>query len=375
MKVTFPHMGNMYITAKVLFDTIGIDYVIPPNCNKKTLEYGVMHSPEFICLPFKIMLGDFMQSIDNGADVIIFGGGCGQCRLGYYGALYAEILKSIEYNIQFINLELGNMTAKDIIEKLRPITKGKSIISIFKGIIYAVRTAFAVDNLYNLSNYTRCREIIKGDTDNIIKQFQIEIKKVKGFKSIKRLIALTRKSLKSIKLDKEVSPLKIAIVGEIYVATESYINLDIEKTLGNMGVEVFNTLGVGEWIREHMIKKILPFKSKIKPHEAGKEFMNTNDIGGHGLETIGSSILSAKKNFDGVIHLYPFTCMPEIIAQSTFNELQSKYKIPIMTLILDEMTGETGYMTRIEAFTDMLKRKRGIQKSGLANLLPATNNR
>ena len=117
---------------------------------------------------------------------------------------------------------------------------------------------------------------------------------------------------------------------------------------------VVNKVSISSWIMENFLKKIVPTKSKNLPHEAGQEFMKTDDIGGHGLETIGNAILSGKEKYDGVIHLYPFTCMPEIIAQSTFYEIQRKYNIPIMTLIIDEMTGEAGYMTRVEAFIDML---------------------
>jgi predicted nucleotide-binding protein (sugar kinase/HSP70/actin superfamily) len=362
MKATFPHMGNMYISVKVLLDAIGADYIIPPLCNKNTLEHGVVHSPEFICLPFKTTLGNFMQSIDKGADLIIFGGGCGLCRYGYYGDLHAEILKSLGYNIKFVCLDTGAMTFKDMLIKLKPLTGGKSTISIIKGIACAVRTVFQVDNLYQLANYTRCREINKGDTDKIMKNIYRKVNNAKGYKAIIKVIISIKKELKIIKIDRNFKPLKIAIIGEIYAATEPFVNLDIERKLGNMGVEVHNNLAVSTWIRDHFIKNILPGKSKNSSHEAGKEFMKTDDIGGHGLETIGNAILSAKKRYDGVIHLYPFTCMPEIIAQSTFSAIQSKYKIPIMTLILDEMTGETGYMTRIEAFLDMLEIRREISK-------------
>ena len=34
MKFTFPHMGNTYISAKVLFETIGLDYVMPRYATK-----------------------------------------------------------------------------------------------------------------------------------------------------------------------------------------------------------------------------------------------------------------------------------------------------------------------------------------------------
>ncbi|MCL5072839.1 MAG: hypothetical protein M1308_18375, partial [Actinobacteria bacterium] len=135
---------------------------------------------------------------------------------------------------------------------------------------------------------------------NIMRQFHNKIQKAKGYKAINGVIASTKKALKNMRIDRQFNPLKIAIVGEIYAAAEPYINLDIERKLGNMGIEVHNKLGVSMWIMEHMIKKILPFRSRNKPHEAGKEFMRTDDIGGHGLETIGNSILCAKNKYDGI---------------------------------------------------------------------------
>jgi predicted nucleotide-binding protein (sugar kinase/HSP70/actin superfamily) len=50
--------------------------------------------------------------------------------------------------------------------------------------------------------------------------------------------------------------------------------------------------------------------------------------------------------------------MPEIVAKSILNIVSKDFNFPIMTLILDEMTGEAGYMTRLEAFVDLLQRRR-----------------
>ena len=65
MKVTFPHMGNIYIAAKAVFDTLGVEYVIPELNNRKALDVGVKHSPEEICLPFKIMIGIFPFNLNR----------------------------------------------------------------------------------------------------------------------------------------------------------------------------------------------------------------------------------------------------------------------------------------------------------------------
>ncbi len=365
MKVTFPHMGNIFISVKVLLDILGIDYVIPPNCNKKTFELGIAHSPEFMCLPFKIIMGDFIHGIENGAEVILFCGGDGQCRLGYYSDLYEEILKDLGYKVKIIRLDVAKLSFKEVIHKFKPLTRNISQFDFVKGIIFAAKMILAVDKLHELANHTRCRELTIGETDKIINRFHNKVRTTKDHKAVKELISSSRKELKKIKIDPESKPLKIAIVGEIYVATETYANMDIERVLGKMGVEVHNTLSASHWIKEHFIKRLFPFSSKDTPHEAGKELMKTDDIGGHGLETIGNIILCAKSKYDGVIHLYPFTCMPEIVAQSTFDEIQDRYQIPIMTLILDEMTGEAGHMTRIEAFIDMIRRRREVIESGV----------
>ena len=49
--------------------------------------------------------------------------------------------------------------------------------------------------------------------------------------------------------------------------------------------------------------------------------------------------------------------MPEIVTKAILPTIQKEKDLPIMTLIVDEMTGEVGYVTRIEAFIDMLKTK------------------
>ena len=50
--------------------------------------------------------------------------------------------------------------------------------------------------------------------------------------------------------------------------------------------------------------------------------------------------------------------MPEIVAKSILSTVSRDLNFPIMTLILDEMTGEAGFMTRLEAFVDLLQRRR-----------------
>ena len=58
---------------------------------------------------------------------------------------------------------------------------------------------------------------------------------------------------------------------------------------------------------------------------------------------IGLTALAPGEGFDGVIHLWPFTCMPEIIAQSILTRVVRK-EIPLLT-VLSTKTGEAGLQT------------------------------
>ncbi len=160
-----------------------------------------------------------------------------------------------------------------------------------------------------------------------------------------------------LEIDKDYKPLRVGIVGEIYTTIDPFSNFYIESILGNMGIEVDRTNTVSGWIIEHMLKAIVPFKKDIRYKEAAKPYLGTM-IGGHAQETVGNTVLYAKGGYDGVVQIYPLTCMPEIVAESILPAIERDYNIPILTLIIDEMTGEAGYLTRIEAFVDLLKRRR-----------------
>ncbi|UKI40933.1 MAG: hypothetical protein L6V95_12615 [Candidatus Melainabacteria bacterium] len=82
------------------------------------------------------------------------------------------------------------------------------------------------------------------------------------------------------------------------------------------------------------------------------------DIGGDSLESISDVAFADQRGIDGIIHVSPFTCMPEIVTQNIFPKMRENCEIPILTLIMDEQTGKAGYITRLEAFTDLMRRRK-----------------
>ncbi|HBT16035.1 MAG TPA: CoA protein activase, partial [Firmicutes bacterium] len=70
---------------------------------------------------------------------------------------------------------------------------------------------------------------------------------------------------------------------------------------------------------------------------------------GHGLESVAHSVAMAREGIDGIVHVLPFTCMPEIVAQSVLPQVSRDYQLPILTLVVDEHSAEAGVHTRLEA--------------------------
>ena len=116
-------MGNYYIPAKYLLSHIvDADIIIPPFITAKTIELGSKYSPDFVCTPFKYTLGTMIESLEQGASILIqFGGGC---RYGYYSELQEQILKELGYKFELLNLVTnGKANVKRIYKTIKRIDK------------------------------------------------------------------------------------------------------------------------------------------------------------------------------------------------------------------------------------------------------------
>ena len=98
-------MGNLWIMAQTLFESVNIDVVVPPENSKRTITLGTKFSPESACLPLKLNLGNFIEAAEKGADTIAMTGGIGPCRFGYYGEVERQILKDAGYPYDVVILE------------------------------------------------------------------------------------------------------------------------------------------------------------------------------------------------------------------------------------------------------------------------------
>jgi len=361
MKVTFPHMGNISLCVKTMLEYLDVDLVIPPPSSKRTLALGTRYGPEFACLPLKLNLGNFIEASQLGADTILMLGGCGPCRFGYYAQVEHVILKELGFNYELVVLEPPERHAGQLLSRIKLITGNKSWRRVGRGIKVGFRKTRAVDELEMKALWLRPREIEPGSTD---KAFQEALKGIKNAYSLEEL-ELARKRgkeiLGSVKIENR-DVLRVGLVGEIFTLLEPFVNMDIERRLGLMGVEVDRSIYLTEWVNDHMLFGLARgLRNRGNPRRAALPYLR-HFVGGHGWETVGNAVLYARAGFDGVIQLLPFTCMPEIVAQSILPAVSSELEIPVLTLTVDEQTGEAGTITRLEAFVDLLAKRRTMKK-------------
>lgn len=362
MKITFPHMGNIYIPLKTLFENLGCEVVLPPPCTKKTLELGVAYSPEFACLPLKINIGNFIEAIEKGANTIVMAGGVGPCRFGYYGEVQREILKDLGYDVEMIILEPPQGNFIDLISKIGLITNknNNTVKDVVKALRFAWKKALLLDKVEKQLFKMRPRERPKGQTDKIYNSLVKRILDIKCERELEILKKEISEAFSGISVLKNDTPVKVGIVGEIYTVLEPFVNLNIEKQLGELGVEVHRNIYITDWVRENLLPSFLKPKDHGNILKLAEPFVNCF-VGGHGQESIAQIVNFSKMGFDGVIHLLPFTCMPEIVAKSAIPRVSQEYQIPVMTMVLDEHSAETGFRTRLEAFIDMICHNREVK--------------
>ncbi|MCD8024949.1 MAG: acyl-CoA dehydratase activase-related protein [Candidatus Gastranaerophilales bacterium] len=358
IKVAFPHMGTISIAWSSALRKMGIEPFIPPYTSKKTLSMGTKNSPEAICLPYKLILGNFMEAIEGGTDYVAMITSPGICRLGEYGKSIKNVLSDMGYEANFIEMNLYD-GFKGMWKFLVELTGNKNPITIIRAINIAVRKVFALDEIESFYSYYRAREYKTGDSEKAYKKAIRLVDKADTTRELKKALKEGLREIAKVEIDTEKEVLHVDITGEIFLVLDPFSNQYIEKELGKMGVQTRRSLTVSGFLKDAIIPKMCK-KGEThleRAYRLAKPYL-MRDIGGDALECISDVLYAKERGCDGLIHVSPFTCMPEIMSQNIFPKMREDINMPILSLIMDEQTGKAGYLTRLEAFVDLMRRKK-----------------
>jgi len=273
---------------------------MPAKITREMINLGAANSADMICFPAKYTLGQEIWALERGATDLAMFSSCGICRLKHYHEIQELILRDLGY--QFT---MNVITKKNILSTVRK-----------------------WGHLSHFGAYRRMKRV---------------------YSEIKEVEASTYCFLPE-------RPLKIGIVGEIGTALEPDINFDIVRKLQQLGANVDMSITITDYLNESTEKGS---KEDIKEAKS----LLSQELGGHGFQSIVNTIFYAKNHYDGVIHILPLSCMPESTVEVIVDHVADKYGIPLYRFAFDESAFEVGFDTRLSTFCSMLRRRK-VAKNG-----------
>lgn len=322
-----------------LFSELKLTLVISDKTSRELLDKGVKKSLSEICVPIKIIIGHILNLDQKKVDYI-----------------FLPRFKSIRKNAVFCPKFLG---LPDIINHS---------LSGLKAEIIADQIESENDDISKFSNHrdlARAFNISKKEMKQALKKaadfwqryrkllFEgyliddfVDIEDVdvleKIFSEFEQNSKLPQSKSKIIKYQGNEEIIDIAVIGYVYNVFDHYINMDIINKLQEMGVRVhtFSMVEHSDIEKElSKLRKPMFWEFTNKLYGAAEHYFKD-------------------ENIDGVIHLTAFGCGPDSILGQILEIDAKNYKNAFMTLRIDEQTGESHILTRIEAFIDLLRLKK-----------------
>jgi predicted nucleotide-binding protein (sugar kinase/HSP70/actin superfamily) len=355
VKLAVPYMGTAPIALEAIFCALGAEVLVPSKTTRETLEIGARLSPESMCVPFKLTLGNMVRSLDAGADVIIYPAGSWSCRFGYYGQLQAEILRDEGYRFRL--LQLRQKRIGEVAREIIALNHGRlssAVLSSARALRNGWLKSTTVEEVES-----RFREALPNarDARACCRLFDTLIQEVRTTSSpaaLTRIRSTARAQFGALPKNGRTRILRVKLVGESYCVIEPFINFDVIARMGEMGVLVDPFLTSHRWIGFHGFRlnkaEIIQMRRLSAPYWR-------YCVGGEDQNSVGHLLLAAQQGYDGVIHVHPFGCMPATVVQPTMTKAARDNNIAYLPLSLDEHSSETGVVTRLEAFTSLLEKR------------------
>jgi len=260
-------------------------------------------------------------------------------------------------NITLIPLDQADLLEFNWVKTLQEVSGRKDLFiysKFVKAVIFFLKKAKLLNDIQTAEGLFRAYERNQGDTTVVVKNLHYKLDETNTLVGLRKFKNVIKEDFNTIDVDKTLSPLKVGVSGEIHISLEPYVNLDIRRKLGEMGVEIHQSLSLYDWV---VHKFHLNYHRKWLEH-LSRPYVPM-DIGGECQWVLGEYIDKAKAGFDGFVHEYPFTCMPEVTARTIItNKLKKIYDLPVIYFSFDEQSGMEGFRTRLEAFCDLMNSRR-----------------
>lgn len=298
---------------KTFLEELGAEVVVSPPTTRAILGQGVKAAESEFCLPVKLYYGHVLS------------------LRGMVDKLFIPRVVSVEKRAYTCPKLLGLPDMIRAVDDAPPIwspvidfTKGKRQ---FYSSVYEVGKTLTNDSLSIFRAYLKAV--------NEYKRFQARLKA-----GIPRHQAI-ESQLSQRSDGKSEGPLRIGLVGHDYIISDSYVTMNLSQRLEKLGASLLTA--------DTVPRRIINREASTLP----KSLFWTYE-----KDIIGAAFHWLKKGLaDGIIYVLAFACGPDSLIQTLLEyEAKKMGKMPLMSIVIDEHSGEAGLITRIEAFVEMLMR-------------------
>lgn len=323
MKIGIPRAMSFYSNYPFLFGfftDLGIEIVLSDKTTKKTLSTGSSLVVSETCMPIKVYVGHVLNLLDKGVDKI-----------------YVPSIQSIApkiYNcskIRGLPDLIRNVVKRDFHMIEATFDKSEKNQGLYE-FLAEIAAPFGIKDEKTIKRASKAGWKVHNN-------FKVMVNSGMDYKQAMNY-ALQGKVF--IPGSTREYPISVALVSHAYNIYDERISMNVFDKLNDMDVKVYTSINL---TKEQMDEGISTLDSTL--YWANEHEMT--GCAGHYLKD---------NKIDGIITLTAFGCGPDSLMIERITRKSKLYSKPLLNLTIDEHTGEAGFITRLEAFVDMLYRKK-----------------
>jgi len=297
---------DYYPLYETFFKELECEVIVSEKTNKKILETGLAASNNELCLPIKLLYGHVM-SLKDRVDYVFLPYIISTQEGGY---ICPKLIGSPD-------LVKANIDVKLLTIDVDMHAKYSSMLGALRDL------AFQIDPnpIKLVSAYRKALEKQKEFTKRIKEGYLFE-----------EAISEKRKEYPHTKT--------IAVIGHTYVFNDEYISSELITKLRKKNIKVVTS----DMLSTTQTKNILEKLGKQTHWNLGNRVF------------AAALYYARSKDIDGIIYITPFSCSSDSLVKEFIEEYIPKKSF--MTITVDEHSGDVGLITRIEAFLDMIDRRK-----------------
>jgi len=360
----------------------------------KGLDLGKEYTSGKECYPCQITIGDILYFMKKERDrlggafnpedyVYFMPEADGPCRFVMYNKYQRIVLDSFP---ELDRVRIGALTTRDGYS-LAGIIEEERVSDLRKSAYFSVVVGDILDRLlWRIRPYEKEAGMTDDFIEKSMKTMEVAFERYGADKNFDKILDRLDEIIERGKriIDPKIPPKPlIGIVGEIYLRTHVHANQDLIRVLERYGAEVVNA-SIAEWmnyttydrlrdarmgfrlnlkqfhfglLREHF-RKILSFGGELfyqefrqkqvykrarqlidlaKDHKVAnlentlkEEDLFSFDAGTEACLSISGIVQYAREGYNGVVNVYPFTCMPSTTTSAIVKPLMNKLGVPYL---------------------------------------------